>query len=85
MLFVGTYLNPCTTPPKEPIGLEMTLELIVKIILSHWVHSMVGFSAVELLRLNNEIVLIVLEERLPKSEHCITYGLVLDLSKLSLE
>lgn len=44
-----------------------------------------GLSVVELQGIDNETAVLVVEERLPKSARCITYGLILDLSKLSLE
>ena len=49
------------------------------------VHSTIGLSALELHGINNETIVFVMKERLPKSKHSITYGLILDLSKLSLE
>lgn len=49
------------------------------------VHSQIGLSVVELQGIDNETAVLVVEERLPKSARCITYGLILDLSKLSLE
>ena len=49
------------------------------------VHSTIGLSALELHNIDNEIVVLVVEERLPKSDRSITYELILDLSKLSLE
>ena len=49
------------------------------------VHSTIGFSIVELQSFDNKAILVVMEERLPKSKHCIMYGLILDLSKLSVK
>ena len=48
-------------------------------------YSTIGLSALELHNINNKTIVLVVEERLPKSDHSITYGLILDLSKLSLE
>ena len=50
-----------------------------------WVHAMLGLNVVELLGIDNKIFIVVVEERLPKSKHSITYGLILDPSKLNLE
>ena len=49
------------------------------------VHSTIGLSALELYNIDNEIVVLIVEEKLPKSECSITYELILDLRKLSLE
>ena len=49
------------------------------------IHFTFGLSVVELEGLNNKTILVVVEERLPKYEHYITYGLILNLNKLSLE
>ena len=49
------------------------------------VHSTIGLSAFELHGIDNKVVVLVVEERLPKSDRSITYGLILDLNKLSLE
>ena len=49
------------------------------------VHFTIRFSALELHSIDNKTVVVVVDERLPKSDHSITYGLILDLSKLSLE
>ena len=49
------------------------------------VHSTIGLSALEFHSINNETIVLIVEERLPKSDHSITYGLIFDLSKLSLE
>ena len=49
------------------------------------VNSLIGLSALELQGIDNETVVLVVEERLPKSDWSITYGLILDLAKLSLE
>ena len=49
------------------------------------VHSLIGLSALEHQGIDNETVVLVVEERLPKSDRSITYGLILDLAKLNLE
>ena len=49
------------------------------------VHSTIGLNTLELHFIDNEIVVLIMKERLLKSNHSITYGLILDLSKLSLE
>ena len=49
------------------------------------IHASIGLTALELHGIDNEIVVLVVKERLPKSERSITYGLILDLSKLTLE
>ena len=49
------------------------------------IHSPIGLSVVELQGFDNETAIMVVEERLPKSERIMTYGLILDLCKLSLE
>ena len=48
------------------------------------VHSTIGLSAVELQGIDNETVVLVVEEKLPKSDKSITYGLILDLAKLRM-
>ena len=48
------------------------------------VHSAIGLSAVELQGIDNETVVLVVEEKLPKSNNSITYGLILDLAKLTM-
>ena len=48
------------------------------------VHSLIGLSALELQGIDNETIVLVVE-RLPKLDQSITYGLILDLAKLSLE
>ena len=48
------------------------------------VHSTIGLSAVELQGIDNERVVLVVEEKLPKSDRSITYGLILDLAKLRM-
>ena len=48
------------------------------------VHSTIGLSAVELQGIDNETVVLVVEEKLPKSDRSITYGLILDLAKLRM-
>ena len=48
------------------------------------VHSTIGLSGVELQGMDNETVVLVVEEKLPKSERSITYGLILDLAKLRM-
>ena len=49
------------------------------------VHSLIGLSALELQGIDNETIVLVVEERLPKLDRSITYGLILDLAKLSLD
>ena len=49
------------------------------------IHSTIGLNALEFHGINNETVVLVVEERLPKSDCSITYELIMDLSKLSLE
>ena len=49
------------------------------------VHSTIGLSVVGLQGLDNETILVFVEERLSKSEHCIIYGLIFDLSKFSIK
>ena len=48
------------------------------------VHSTIGLSAMELQGIDNETVVLVVEEMLPKSDRSITYGLILDLAKLRM-
>ena len=48
------------------------------------VHSTIGLSAIELQGIDNETVVLVMEEKLPKSDRSITYGLILDLAKLRM-
>ena len=48
------------------------------------VHSAIRLSAVELQGIDNETVVLVVEEKLPKSNNSITYGLILDLAKLTM-
>ena len=48
------------------------------------VYSTIGLSAVELQGIDNETVLLVVEEKLPKSDRSITYCLILDLVKLRM-
>ena len=48
------------------------------------VHSTIGLSALELQGIDNEIVVLVVEEKLPKSNRSITYSLILDLAKLKM-
>ena len=49
------------------------------------VHSLIGLSPLELQGIDNETVILIVEERLPKLDRSITYGLILDLAKLNLE
>ena len=49
------------------------------------VHSLVGLSALKLQGIDNKIVVFVMEEKLPKSDRSITYSLILNLAKLSLD
>ena len=49
------------------------------------IHSTIGLSTFELHGINNKTVVLAVEERLPKSDRSITYRLILDLSKISLE
>ena len=48
------------------------------------VYSTIGLSALELQGIDNETVVLVMEEKLPKSDKSITYGLILDLTKLRM-
>ena len=48
------------------------------------VHSTIGLSAVELQGIDNETVVLIVEEKLSKSDRSITYGLILDLAKLRM-
>ena len=48
------------------------------------VHSTIGLSVVELQGIDNETIVLVVEEKLPKSDRSITYGLILDLAKLRM-
>ena len=48
------------------------------------VHSTIELSAVELQGIDNETIVLVVEEKLPKSDRSITYGLILDLAKLRM-
>ena len=48
------------------------------------VHSTIGLSAIELQGIDNETVVLVMEEKLPKSDRSITYGLILNLAKLRM-
>ena len=48
------------------------------------VHSTIGLNALELQRIDNETVVLIVEEKLPKSNRSITYGLILDLAKLRM-
>ena len=48
------------------------------------VHSTIGLRALELQGIDNETVVLVVEERLPKSDRSISYGLILDLAKLRM-
>ena len=48
------------------------------------VHSTIGLSAVELQGISNETIVLVVEEKLPKSDRSITYGLIFDLAKLRM-
>ena len=48
------------------------------------VYSTIGLSALELQGIDNETVVLVVEEKLPKSNKSITYGLILDLAKLRM-
>ena len=48
------------------------------------VHSTIGLSAVELQGIDNEIVVLFVEEKLPKSDRSITYGLIFNLAKLRM-
>ena len=59
--------------------------IVPHLFMENRVHSTIGLNALELHDIDNKTVLLIVEERLPKSERSITYGLILDLSKLSLE
>ena len=48
------------------------------------VHSTIGLSVVELQGIDNETIVLVVKEKLPKSDRSITYGLILDLAKLRM-
>ena len=48
------------------------------------VHSIIDLRALELQGIDNETVVLVVEEKLPKSDRSITYGLILDLTKLRM-
>ena len=48
------------------------------------VHSTIGLSAVKLQGIDNETVVLVVKEKLPKSDRSITYGLIVDLAKLRM-
>ena len=49
------------------------------------VHSIIGLSALELQGIDNETVVLVVEERLPKLDRSIKYGLILNLAKLGMD
>ena len=48
------------------------------------VHSTIGLSAVELQGIDNETIVLVVEEKLPKLDRSIIYGLILNLAKLRM-
>ena len=48
------------------------------------VHSTIGLSALKLQGIDNETVVLVMEEKLSKSDRSINYGLILDLAKLRM-
>ena len=48
------------------------------------VHSTIGLSALELQGIDNETIVLVVEEKLPKSDKSITYGLIFNLDKLRM-
>ena len=48
------------------------------------VHSTIGLSALELQGIDNETIVLVVEEKLPKSDMSVTYGLILNLAKLRM-
>ena len=48
------------------------------------VHSIIGLSVVELQGIDNETIVLVVEEKLPKSDRSITYGSIFDLAKLRM-
>ena len=48
------------------------------------VHSTIGLSTLKLQGIDNEMVVLVVEEKLSKSDRFITYGLILDLDKLRM-
>ena len=48
-------------------------------------HSIIGLSALELQGIDNKTIVLVVEERLPKLDRSITYGLILDLAKLKMD
>ena len=47
-------------------------------------HSTIGLSALKLQGIDNETFVLVVEEKLPKSDKFITYSLILDLAKLRM-
>ena len=49
------------------------------------VHSLIGLSTLELQGIDNKTIVLVVEERLPKLDWSITYGLILDLAKLRMD
>ena len=48
-------------------------------------HSLIGFSTLELQGIDNKTVVLVVKERPPKSNWSITYGLILDLAKFRMD
>ena len=48
------------------------------------VHSTIELSVVELQGIDNETIVLVVEEKLPKLDRSITYGLILNLAKLRM-
>ena len=59
--------------------------IIPHLAMDSYVHFIIGPSSLELHGIDNETLVLVVEERLPKDKRSITYGLILDLNKLSLE
>ena len=49
------------------------------------VHSLIGLSTLKLQGIDNETIVLVVEERLPKSDRSITYDLILNLAKLIMD
>ena len=48
------------------------------------VHSTIGLSTLKFQGIDNETVVLIVEEKLPKSDMSITYDLILDLAKLRM-
>ena len=48
------------------------------------VHSTIGLGTLELQSIDNKTIVLIVEEKLPKSDRSITYGFILDLTKLRM-